>query len=266
MSTGVSGTGPVRTALREAGDLTIFSGQSLLALRGTPRYASEILRQAAILVRGTTPFIFLMCVFFGAAASNFFVFLLRSLGAEDFAGALVGLTNTRLSVIAMFGYAFSAKVGCGLVGELGALKVNEEIDAYESEGVDPLRYVVGTRVVGGLLFLPIAAAVGLFGVMAGSYIIAVPVLEALPAAVFFDLYWDAQDLGDQLYTFLGVATVGVSVLLVSCFYGLRVRGGPDSVGAASARAVIVNLVLVHVILGTFVVAFYGTDLGLPVGG
>jgi ABC-type transporter Mla maintaining outer membrane lipid asymmetry permease subunit MlaE len=45
-----------------------------------------------------------------------------------------------------------------------------------------------------------------------------------------------------------------------------VAGGPASVGSASARAVVVNLVMVHLLLGTFVVSFYGTDLGLPIGG
>lgn len=252
--------------LEEAGELAIFAGRSIAALWGVPRYTSEVLRQAAILVRGTTPFLFVMFAFFGGAASNFFIFLLRSLGATDFAGSLVALTNTRLSVIAMFGYAFSAKVGCGLVGELGSLKVNEEVDAYESEGVDPYRFLVGTRFAGALLFIPVAAAVGLFGTMVGSYVVAVHVLDAVPSSVFLDLYWNAQGIGDQVYTFLGVLTAGVTIVLVSCFYGLRVSGGPASVGAASARAVVVNLILVHVILGTFVVTFYGTDLGLPFGG
>src|ERR1044072_8462839 len=126
----------LKRSLAEAGDLAIFSGRSLAALRGVPRYTSEALRQAAILVRGTTPFLFVMAMFFGGATGNFFVFLLRSLGAEDFTGSLTGLSNTRVAAIAMFGYAFASKVGCGLVGELGAAKVSEEIDAYETEGVD----------------------------------------------------------------------------------------------------------------------------------
>lgn len=258
--------GPIRANLEEAGDLAAFSAVALGGLRGAPRYGSEVLRQAAILVRGTTFFLFVMCGFFGAAASNFFIFLLRSLGAEDFTGALTGLTNTRISVIAMFGYACSAKIGCGLVGELGALKVNEELDAYESEGVDPYRFIVGCRIAGALLFVPVATAVGLLGVVAGSYVVAVPILDAVPSSVFFHLYWQAQSLGDQLYVFLGVLTEAIAIVLVGCFYGFRVSGGPASVGEASARAIVVNLILVHVILGTFVVTFYGTNLGLPIGG
>ncbi|HEY3019697.1 MAG TPA: ABC transporter permease [Solirubrobacteraceae bacterium] len=255
-----------KRVLEEAGDLAVFSGRSLLALRGVPRYMSEVLRQGAMLARGTTPFLFAMAAFIGGASSNFFIFLLRSLAAEDFAGSLVALNNTRLTAIAMFGYAFAAKVGCGLVGELGSLKVNEEIDAYESEAIDPYRFVVGTRLLGGLLFLPVATAVTLFGTFVGSYVVAVPVLGAVPSSVFLDLYWNAQSVGDQIYTLFGIVATGLSILLVSCFYGLRAAGGPASVGSASARAVVVNLVMVHLLLGTFVVSFYGTDLGLPIGG
>ena len=65
----------------------------------------------------------------------------------------------RAAVPIMFGYVFSAKVGCGLVAEIGAMRINDEIDAFEVEGVNPMSYVVGTRLIGALIFVPIAVTV-----------------------------------------------------------------------------------------------------------
>src|ERR1700738_4848208 len=147
--------GGVQTALIEAGEMAEFFGRSVVGLRRVPRYTSEVLRQAAILVRGSTLIIFAMVTFIGMAAVTFAYFFLRSAGASDYTGLFTGIVMPRAAVPIMFGYVFSAKVGCGLVAEIGAMKINEEIDAFEVEGVNPMSYVVGTRLIGALLFVPI---------------------------------------------------------------------------------------------------------------
>ena len=55
----------------------------------------------------------------------------------------------------MFGYVFAAKVGCGLVAEIGSMRISDEIDALESVGIDPMRYVIGTRLLAVLIFVPL---------------------------------------------------------------------------------------------------------------
>jgi phospholipid/cholesterol/gamma-HCH transport system permease protein len=166
----------------------------------------------------------------------------------------------------MFGYVFAAKVGCGITAELGAAKVNEELDAYESEAVDPYHYVVGTRIAGALIYIPIAAAVALIGGFLGGYLNAVVVLQGLSAAGFTSVNWASQSLVDQLNLFVTAATIGVTIVVVACFYGYRAEGGPAGVGDAVARSVVVNLVLLHVIAAFFAIVFYGTDPRLPFGG
>lgn len=256
----------VRAFLTEAGDLAAFSGRSLRGLAGTPRYAAEALRQAAILIRGTTLLMFAMNGLFGVALINFTYFFLRTIGAADYTGLGPALAIPRLGAIVMFGYVFAAKVGCGMTAELGAAKVNEEFDAYESEAVDPYRYVVGTRIAGALIYVPIAAAVALVGGFLGSYGFAVIVLEGLSAEGFTSVAWGMQSLADQIYMFVTVATIGVTIVLVACFYGYRTGGGPAGVGDAVSRSVTVNLVLLHVIAAFFVIIFYGTDARLSIGG
>jgi phospholipid/cholesterol/gamma-HCH transport system permease protein len=258
--------GPVRSILQEAGELTAFSGRSLGALGYTPRYAAEVLRQAAILIRGTTLLMFVMNAFFGFSIMTFAFFFLRSIGASDFVGVATAFADPRVGATLMFGYVFTAKVCCGMVAELGAMKINEEIDAYESTGVDPLRYVVGTRIVAVLIFLPIGSAVALLAQTAGNYLDGVIILNGISGQGFLSLHWATQGISEQVNVFITQAAIALTTTLAACFYGLRTVGGPADVGGSVARSLIVNLVLVHMIAAFFTVLFYGTDLKMPIGG
>ena len=137
--------GAVRSGLRETGELTQFGGRALVGLAGTPRFASEAMRQAAQMIRGTWLLMLAMNVFIGMTLVNFAFFFLRSIGAGDYLGLTSGYAQPRQVATTMFAYVFAAKVCCGFTAEIGAMKINQEIDAYGSTGVDPLRYVVGTR-------------------------------------------------------------------------------------------------------------------------
>jgi phospholipid/cholesterol/gamma-HCH transport system permease protein len=259
-------TGGVRNFLVEVGDLAVFSGQALKALPTAPRFMAETLRQAAILVRGSTLVIGAMTLFIGMTQVNFAYFFLRAAGASDFTGVFSGLSTPRAAVPIMFGYVFAAKVGGGLAAEIGAMRISEEIDALEVEGVNPMSYLIGTRILGALLFVPIAVVVALLAGTVGSYLQAIPVLQGLTTGGFLHYHWGVQNLNDQLLSFVNLTTQAVMVTLVSCYYGYRAAGGPASVGSAVARSLLINIVLVHVIAASYILVFYGQDPKLPIGG
>jgi phospholipid/cholesterol/gamma-HCH transport system permease protein len=172
----------------------------------------------------------------------------------------------RAAVPIMFGYVFSAKVGCGLVAEIGAMRINEEIDAFEVEGVNPMSYVVGTRLIGALIFIPIAVTVALLGGYAGSLFQAVPVLHATSLGGFNHFNWAGENLVDNLQAYLNLGSMALFIVLTSCFYGYRASGGPAGVGAACARSLLVNIIMVHVIATFWVFIFFGINPNLPIGG
>jgi phospholipid/cholesterol/gamma-HCH transport system permease protein len=250
----------------EAWDMATFAVRAIVALPRVPRYTSEVFRQVAILVRGSTVIIFAMVTFIGMAAVTFAYFFLRSAGASDYTGLFTGIVMPRAAVPIMFGYVFSAKVGCGLVAEIGAMRINEEIDAFEVEGVNPMSYVVGTRLIAAVLFIPIAVAVALLGGDIGSLFQAVPVLHATSPGGFLHYHWSAQNLTDNLQALLNLGSMAVFIVIVSCFYGYRAAGGPAGVGAAVARSLLVNIVMVHVIATFWIFVFFGISAHLPIGG
>lgn len=252
--------------VREVGDLVFMIGQSLAALVFTPRYLSEILRSAAQTIVRTSLLMFVMNAFLGMGIVNGAYFFLRGIGAGDFLGTVSGYAIPRLLAVLMFGYVFTAAVCCAIAAEIGAMKVNQEIDAYESTGVDPLRYLVGTRFLGMLIFLPLGVLLALLGELAGTYLNAVVILQGIGSTQLLDLHWSVQTVSDQIYTFVTIAAIATTTTLIACFYGLRTHGGPAAVGEAVAKSLLVNLVVVHMIAAAFAVLYYSGNLALPIGG
>lgn len=249
----------------EFGQILRFSGQAIVALPGTIRYFSEIVRQLAAILPATIALLAFMEVMIGITAANFVYFLLKALGATDFSG-IGGSLTVRTACVSMFGYVFVSKVCGGFVAELGTMRINQEVDALESTGVDPMRYLVGARIIAAIVFIPIAAAVSVIGFYAGYYLTAVIVLDGVDSAGLNQFYWGTQSLGDFMYVVANAAATVLTTAFVACFYGMRTRGGPAAVGEAVARAVVLNLVIISIVGMVLVTLWYGDDFGLPIGG
>lgn len=257
---------PVRNAVEEIGEITKMSGSSLKGLWHTPRYGSEALSHAAGIIKRASLLVFTMNAFLGMSVVNAGYFFLRSIGASDFLGTVSGYAAPRVLCTTMFGYVFTASVCCAMAAELGAMKINQEIDAYDSTGIDPLHYVVGTRILAVIIFIPVGTALSLLGNLAGVYFGSVIVLQGIAPNTLLLLHWGVETITDQLYALVVIAMIAITTSLVACFFGLRARGGPAAVGSAVARSVVYNLVIVHVIAATAAAAFYGNNLKLPIGG
>jgi len=255
--------------LDEAGHLTVFCLEALRALPGSLRYFSEIMRINAIITRRTTVLLFIMCGFLGMSASNFGFFFLRSIGASDFVGIVPGLLTPRQIAPQMFGYVFAGSVCCAIAAELGSARIQEEIDAYESQGIDTMKLLVGTRILAVLLFVPLASAVAMFGNFAGSFLSIVVILHGNNAPQFVNTFFSIFPAKSLFYCTVSVGLVALQCSLVACFYGMTGKGagvGPAAVGGAVARSLAINLVLLHFVVSLVALAFYGGSLGIPIAG
>lgn len=258
--------GRLKSVAIEVGDIGYFVGSSIKALPGTSRFLAETLRQTATLIRGSTLIIFALVTYIGITQVNFAYFFLKSAGAEDYTGLFTGLTTARAAVPIMFGYIFAAKVGGGIAAEIGAMRISQEIDALEAEAINPMSYLVGTRIVGGLIFAPIAAVVALLAGTFGSWLEIGPVLHGIPMGSFWQYHWGAQSLSDQYLSILNLTVQAITIVIVASYYGYRAKGGPSGVGRAVARSLLVNIVLVQVITALYILVFYGQNAHLPIGG
>ena len=259
---------PVAVALvGELGDLAQFSMRAVRALGGTWRYVGEALRQCAILLAGSTIVIVGMQVVVGGECALFTSYFTRAFGASGTVGLFSELCAVREMFPYMFGYVLAAKVGCGLVAEIGSMRIAEEIDALEVIGIDPMRYIVGTRLLGAFVALPVIYVISMLTGSLGAYLVVVQQVGEVSSGAFEGgFFGPIHSLGEDLRSLLKAMVIGTTVILVGVYYGFHASGGPAGVGAATARSMAVNLVAIHVLGGIMSIGFWGLDGKLPFGG
>ncbi|MDE3070302.1 MAG: ABC transporter permease [Acidobacteriota bacterium] len=190
----------------------------------------------------------------------------ESLGTPSNAGIFAALCNLREAVPYAFGYMMSAKVGTGIVAELGAMRISDEIDALEVMGVDSMTYLCATRLLAAWMVLPFIYVAGVGIAFFASYLGVVDQLGFVSSGGYLNVFWSFQNPPDYLYSVIKGMTMATAVVLVGCYYGYNASGGPVGVGTATAKSMVVNLVLVTLIgmLGTQI--FWGGSANVPIGG
>src|SRR4030088_3046531 len=144
------------------GEVITFSARALAGIPRALRHTSEIWWYAAFLAMGSTPVALVITYFSGSECSVEAYYSLHQLGgAESLAGVFNALCDLREITPLFFGFAVGAKVGCGLVAELGTMRINEEIDALETMGVHSVRYLVSTRMSASLVSMPVTIILAL---------------------------------------------------------------------------------------------------------
>ena len=160
----------------------------------------------------------------------------------------------------------AAKVGTGIVAELGAMRISEEIDALEVIGVDSMTFLCATRLLAAWIVLPFMY-VGAIGVAyLASYIAIVKQIGFVSSGGYLLIFWQFQNAPDFLFSVIKGMFMATAIVLVGCYYGYTAGGGPVGVGTATAKSMVLNIVLVHLIgmLGTQV--FWGANPRAPIGG
>jgi len=256
----------VLSPIREVGEITSFALRAFAATPGAWRYFAEILRQCSQLILGSTLVLLAMQAVIGGECGLFFIYLTRPLGATAAVGQLQVPCSLRELFPYMFGYIFAAKVGSGLVAEIGSMRISNEIDALDSVGIDPMKYVVGARLVACLLCVPLIYIVSMVTGLLGGYLVTTVQLGDLSGAQYLEGYFSSQALQDNIYSVVKGVTIAVGITIVALYYGYKARGGPVGVGNAVARAMIINLILIHVLAAFWSSVFWGSSAGYPAGG
>jgi phospholipid/cholesterol/gamma-HCH transport system permease protein len=109
----------------------------------------------------------------------------------------------------------------------------------------------------------------LFGVGVGyfaSWLAVVKQIAEVSSGGYFLIFWEFQNPPDLIFSLIKGMTMATVIVLVGCYYGYTASGGPVGVGTATAKSMVLNIVLVHIIgmMGTLV--FWGANPRAPIGG
>jgi phospholipid/cholesterol/gamma-HCH transport system permease protein len=230
------------------------------------KYFVEVLHQATLLATGSM-FIVLALVFaFGLTIGIQASYGARLVGAPSAAGAFTSIGDMREIAPYAFGYMMAAKVSTGYVAEIGTMRISDEIDALDVMGLDSVLYLCSTRLLATWIILPLVYGVAMLASFLGSFISVVLQVGQVSSGGYLQLFWKFQNPSDFLFSGLKGMAMATFVVLVGCYYGYKVRGGPVEVGTATARAMVINLLGIHIIgiLGSQL--FWGGAPRLPIGG
>lgn len=246
------------------GDYAAFVARATRSFGQVRPYSGEVLRQAGILALGSTLVIVLMAFMMGSACGLEASAATRSLGGGATIGVFNAFCTTREVVPFIFGFILAAKVGCGIVAELGSMRVHEEVDAIEVMGIPAIAYLVSTRLLAAMLVVPLVYAVAIIAGQFGAWLVSVAYFANVSQGTFAVGFYAALSPLDLLYSAIKGLTIALLVISVALYYGFTVRGGPVEVGVATARAMAVNLVVATLANMILTLVFWGLDPHIPV--
>lgn len=190
---------------------------------------------------------------------------MNQLGTTAFTGFISAYFNTREIAPLVAGLALSATVGAGFTAQLGAMRINEEVDALEGMGIRSLPYLVTTRIIAGVAAVLPLYGIGLLSSYAASR--AVTVLVNGQSAGTYDHYFGLfLSPADVLLSGLKVLIFSVIVILAHCYHGYHAKGGPAGVGIAVGRSVRNAIVIISVTDFFLSLAIWGTTTTVRVAG
>jgi phospholipid/cholesterol/gamma-HCH transport system permease protein len=257
-----------RDWLSSLGEIGKFCGKTMgLVYSGRVfGFFGETLRQAGMLILGSAVVIWGMIFILGLQCGIEGAYFSRSVGAPPNAGVFAAWCDLREVIPYAFGYMMAAKVGTGIVAELGAMRISDEIDALEVMGVPPMTFLAATRLLGAWICLPLIYLAGIGVGYFASYLAVVVQIGDVSKGGYFLIFWMFQNPPDLLFSLVKAMVMATAIVLVGCYYGYTASGGPVGVGRATAKSMVLNLVLVHIIgmMGTLV--FWGANPRAPIGG
>jgi phospholipid/cholesterol/gamma-HCH transport system permease protein len=230
------------------------------------RFFGEALRQAGLLILSSTLVIWGLIFIIGLQCGIEGAYFNRAVGAPAYAGVFAAWCDLRELVPYAFGYMMAAKVGTGIVAELGSMRISDEIDALEVMGISSMTFLCATRLLAAWLVLPFLYLAGIGAGFFASYLAVVQQIGEVSSGGYTLIFWMFQNPPDLLYSVIKAMAMATVIVLVGCYYGYTASGGPVGVGTATAKSMVLNIVLVHLIgmLGTQL--FWGANPRAPIGG
>ncbi|MGB3602245.1 MlaE family ABC transporter permease [Gordonia sp. (in: high G+C Gram-positive bacteria)] len=267
--------GKFTSALAELGQIAVFVWKTIILLPTTVRqYRKQTLKTmndmawgsgSIIVDGGVVSLMFFLGIAVGAVVAIMAFMAFDLLGFGALTGIISSFGNIRVVAPIITGIGFAAQAGCRMTAEIGAMRISEEIDATETMGIRAIPFVVGTRLVGGMLVvLPSYVMALVVSFITGGII--VKNFHDQPAGTYDHYFAQFVTWQDLLASIIKAVLFCAIVTLIHCYYGYFASGGPAGVGAASGRAIRASLVAIVVLNFLMTVVIWGLNPPLPFRG
>src|SRR5512139_1661673 len=179
---------------------------------------------------------------------------MKRFGAEIFVADLIGLSMLRELGPLMTAILLAGRSGAAFAAEIGTMRVNQEVDALTTMGLDPVRFLVTPRIIALVLMMPLLTLfANLVGVAGGAVTMQT---FGIPFITFFREADAAVQLRDFLAGFVKTFFFAILVAGIGCLRGLQTKAGASAVGESATSAVVSCIIMLVVVDGLFALAYY----------
>lgn len=248
------------------GKLVIFVVSVVVSVpMAVTKHRKEVLRLVAdvtfgrrfvAVAAGTVVVVFILATFLGISIGIQGYQGLQIIGLAPLAGLIAAYGNTRELIPLITSFGLASQMGCRFTAQLGAMRINDEIDALDVMAVPSLPYLVTTRVVAALVaVLPLYLVA-----LSGSYLATQLTVEKVSHEGagtyqhYFHAFLTPVDIVDSVAK---VLIFSVVIIILHCYYGYTAGGGPEGVGRATGRAIRASIVALAILDLLLTMAFYG---------
>lgn len=244
-------------------DLITFVGEGMTAVVAALRHPHSVRWRDAILMAeeagvNALPIVALIGFLMGVILAFQSAVAMRQFGAEIYVADLVGLAMTRELGPLMTAILLAGRSGAAFAAEIGTMKVNDEVNALSTMGLDPVRFLVVPRVLAAVAMTPLLSIFAvLIGLVGGALVMQ---LFDIPFYTYYLEVVNRVKLNDLMSGLFKSVVFGVLVAGIGCLRGLQTRTGAAAVGLSATSAVVTGIVLIVAVDGIFAVVFYYLDI------
>ena len=175
-------------------------------------------------------------------------------GARIYVANLVTIVLFRELGPLITAVVMASRSGSAFAAELGTMKINEEIDALTTMGIDPVRFLVLPRLAASVFVLPLLTVFNILLGLAGCAL--VMILIGFTPPIVISQIREAAKLDDLLSGLVKTFVFGALVAVIGCLRGLQTGTGASAVGDSATRAVVSSIVAIIVADGVFAIVYY----------
>ncbi|ORB16261.1 ABC transporter permease [Mycolicibacterium moriokaense] len=253
-------------AWNHIGTQTKFYGKTLRSVGYVfTHYRIELLRiiaqmglgtGALVVIGGTVAIVGFLTVTTGALVAVQGYTDFSEIGVEALTGFASAFFNVRLIAPATTAIALAATIGAGATAQLGAMRINEEIDALEVMGIRSVAYLASTRVIAGLVVVIPLYCVGVLASFWAARF-GTTVIYGQSTGVYDHYFRTFLNPTDLVWSFVQSIAMAIVIMLIHTYYGFSASGGPAGVGEAVGRAVRTSLIVAAFVVMMISLAVYG---------
>lgn len=226
--------------VRYFGRFVLFTCELFRWTFSPPFRLKLIMRQLEFVGNKSSSIICTAALFVGAVLGLQLGVVFRLFSAEAMIGAATGKALALELAPVMCGFIVTGRAGAAMAAEIATMRVNEQIDAMEAMGVNPVSYLVVPRVISSILMMPILSGIFLFIGVIGCYFVALNLYHVDNSTFFQQLKWVVW-WKDVVKGLVKAMFFGLIFSVIACYKGFLAQGGAKGVGEATTNAVVTGL-------------------------